>query len=228
MSKLIKIALVEDDRGFREALEDVFDMKSGFQVVASCENGEAALRRIPGTGCEFVVMDINLPGMSGIECLRQLKSREPGLCVTMLTSFDDDDNLFQSLVAGADGFLLKRTERHRLVDAVRDIIAGGAPISPQIARRMVGYFHQIAGEPKRVQDRDGNAPELADLTPREKEVLELLARGFTPKEVAAKLAIGWQTVRTYMKSIYEKLHVHNRTDAILKFLGKQPSSELPE
>jgi DNA-binding NarL/FixJ family response regulator len=144
----------------------------------------------------------------------------------MLTAFDDNDNLFQSLVAGADGYLLKRFARDRLVDAVRDIFSGGAPISPQIARRMVEYFHQI----KTTNIAKPSTPEtpstdVANLTAREQEVLALLATGHTPKEVADKLQISWQTVRNFIKFIYHKLHVHTRTDAVLKYLGRMPSTD---
>lgn len=225
MSKPVQMAIVEDDAGFRQVLQRIFAGVPDFNVVAACANGEAALRAIPGSGCELTIMDINLPGMSGIDCLRELKARIPGVRVVMLTSFDDNENLFQSLVAGADGYLLKRVARDRLLEAVRDIAAGGAPISPQIARRMVEYFHHLKTHaPAVAADSSAVDPTIQNLTSREHEVLALLAKGFTPKEVAGELGISWQTVRNFIKSIYDKLHVHNRTDAILKYLGRTPGA----
>jgi DNA-binding NarL/FixJ family response regulator len=221
----ICLAIVEDDAGFRQTLQRVFGSAPDFRVVSACANGEAALRQIPPTGCQLVIMDINLPGMSGIECLRALKERSPAPRVVMLTAFDDDDNLFQSLVAGADGYLLKRFARDRLLEALRDIVAGGAPISPQIARRMVEYFHhRQEAKPVAPAAAGGSCGEIASLTSREHEVLALLAKGRTPKEVAEDLRISWQTVRNFVKSIYGKLHVHTRTDAVLKYLKQEPSS----
>lgn len=222
----IRLAIVEDDAGFRHTLQRVFGAAGDFQLVAACGNGEAALRQLRVSECDLVLMDINLPGISGVECLRQLKSMHPGLRVVMLTAFDDNDNLFQSLVAGADGYLLKRFARDRLLEAVRDIMTGGAPISPQIARRMVEYFHRLkdGGPVAALPSTAPHAAEVASLTAREQEVLGLLAKGFTPKEVAANLNISWQTVRNFIKAIYEKLHVHTRTDAVLKYLGRSPEA----
>jgi DNA-binding NarL/FixJ family response regulator len=222
----IRLAIVEDDAGFRHVLQRVFGEAGDFHLVAACGNGETALRQLRVSECDLVLMDINLPGISGVECLRQLKAMRSGLRVVMLTAFDDNDNLFQSLVAGADGYLLKRFARDRLLEAVRDIMTGGAPISPQIARRMVEYFHRLkdGGPVAAAPSTTSHAAEVASLTPREQEVLGLLAKGFTPKEVAAELNISWQTVRNFIKAIYEKLHVHTRTDAVLKYLGRSPET----
>jgi DNA-binding NarL/FixJ family response regulator len=221
-TKSIPLGIVEDDSGYRQTLERVFGGAPDFQVAVACANGETALRQIPGAGCQLVLMDINLPGMSGIECLRELKQRVAGVRVVMLTAFDDNDNLFTSLLAGADGYLLKRFARARLLEAVREIVTGGAPISPQIARRMVEYFHQLQTKPDVASQAQAPGAEVRSLTSREQEVLALLAAGHTPKEVADKLQISWQTVRNFIKSIYEKLHVHTRTDAVLKYLGRAP------
>jgi DNA-binding NarL/FixJ family response regulator len=219
------MAIVEDDLGFRQTLQRVFGGAPDFEVVVACANGESAVRQIPDAGCHLTMMDINLPGMSGIECLRALKARVAGLRVVMLTAFDDSDNLFKSLVAGADGYLLKRFARDRLLDAVREIVAGGAPISPQIARRMVEYFHQLdAAKPDAASRIEMPGADVQNLTTREQEVLALLAKGRTPKEVADELRISWQTVRNFIKSIYDKLHVHTRTDAVLKYLGQTPEA----
>lgn len=226
MKPMIRVAIVEDHAGYRETLGAIFADTPDFKVVASCANAEAALTGVPSASCNLVLMDINLPGQSGIECLRALKAQLPGLRVVMLTSYDDNENLFQSLMAGADGYLLKRMARQRLLDALRDIVAGGAPISPQIARRMVEYFHNLntMGLPNLTPHKPVDV--TAELTAREREVLELLARGATPKEVAGKLNISWQTVRNHIRFIYDKLHVHTRTDAVLKYLGRDTTLRL--
>jgi DNA-binding NarL/FixJ family response regulator len=226
MKPMIRVAIVEDHAGYRETLGAIFADTPDFKVVASCANAEAALTGVPSANCNLVLMDINLPGQSGIECLRALKAQLPGLRVVMLTSYDDNENLFQSLMAGADGYLLKRMARQRLLDALRDIVAGGAPISPQIARRMVEYFHNLntMGLPQLTPNKPVDV--TAELTAREREVLELLARGATPKEVAGKLNISWQTVRNHIRFIYDKLHVHTRTDAVLKYLGRDTTLRL--
>ena len=224
MKTPIRVAIVEDHAGYRETLGQILCQTPDFKVVAACANAESALAQIPKAKCSLVLMDINLPGQTGIDCMRALKEQLPGVRVVMLTSYDDNDNLFQSLTAGADGYLLKRVVSSRLLEALRDIVAGGAPISPQIARRMVEYFHKSASAQKSSKSTSADSG-VAKLTAREREVLELLAAGATPKEVAAKLSISWQTVRNYIRFIYDKLHVHTRTDAVLKFLGRHPSSE---
>lgn len=221
MKSPIRIAIVEDHAGYRETLGQIFCNTTDFKVVATCANAESALVQIPKTKCNLVLMDINLPGQSGIDCMRELKAQIPGLHVVMLTSYDDNDKLFQSLMGGADGYLLKRVVSSRLLEALRDIMAGGAPISPQIARRMVEYFHKMSAAD--IPKSERNAPvdsAMTELTAREREVLELLAGGATPKEVSVKLNISWQTVRNHIRFVYEKLHVHTRTDAILKYLGR--------
>jgi len=223
MSSLIRVAIVEDHTGFRETLCQIFAGTPDFRVTVASPNAESALIHIPKAGCDLVLLDINLPGRSGIDCLRALKEQLADVRMVMLTAYDDNDSLFQSLLAGADGYLLKRTPRDRLLTSLRDIVAGGAPISPQIARRMVEYFHNLKGlESAAATPVD---PDIGDLTAREKEVLGLLAGGHTPKEVAAKLDISWQTVRNHIRFIYDKLHVHTRTDAVLKYFGRDPASE---
>jgi DNA-binding NarL/FixJ family response regulator len=224
MSKPVRLAIVEDASGFRRTLEAVFGSAPDFEVAAACANGEDALRQIPGARCQMVIMDINLPGMSGIDCLRELKALVPGLRVVMLTAFDDNENLFKSLAAGADGYLLKRFARDRLLEAVRDILNGGTPISPQIARMMIEYFHKThASGSESPAAALSPGSEVASLTAREREVLALLAQGYTPKEVADQLRISWPTVRNFIRFIYDKLHVHTRTDAVLKYLGRAPT-----
>jgi DNA-binding NarL/FixJ family response regulator len=223
MSSIIRVAIVEDHSGFRETLCQIFADTPDFRVPIACPNAESALVQIPKTGCDLVLLDINLPKQSGIDCLRALKEQMPHVRMVMLTAYDDNDSLFQSLLAGADGYLLKRTPRDRLLTSLRDIVAGGAPISPQVARRMVEYFHNLKGQ--KLATTTPVNPDMQDLTAREKEVLGLLASGNTPKEVAAKLDISWQTVRNHIRFIYDKLHVHTRTDAVLKYIGRDSTTE---
>jgi len=163
-----------------------------------------------------LLMDINLPGMLGTECVRQLKSLAPGLPVLMLTVYDDSEQVFKSLMAGATGYLLKRTPKEKLLEAIREVHSGGAPMSRQIARRVVQFFQEIDQLPAETQ----RAPEIATLTEREQEVLACLAQGHIYKEIANLLNISFETVRTHVRSIYEKLHVHSRTEAVLKYLGR--------
>jgi len=225
MSSSIRVAIVEDHTGFRETLSQILAGTSDFRVTAACPNAESALIQIPKARCDLVLLDINLPGQSGIDCLRALKGQLPSVRMVMLTAYDDNDSLFQSLLAGADGYLLKRTPRDRLLTSLRDIVGGGAPISPQIARRMVEYFHNLkAPGTATTPVTPPVESNIEDLTAREKEVLGLLAGGSTPKEVAAKLDISWQTVRNHIRFIYDKLHVHTRTDAVLKYIGRDPAS----
>lgn len=223
MSQPIRIAIVEDDAGLREVLQKIFSSAPDFKVVLTCPDGESALREIPAKVPNVVLMDINLPGMSGIDCLREVKRTQPKIRVVMVTVYDDDDRLFESLVSGADGYLLKRATRNRFLEAVREIVKGGAPISPKVARRMVEYFHQLkTSKPAQPSASPTTELELQDLTARELEVLAKLAEGLAPKEVASELKISWDTVRNHITNIYTKLHVHSRSEAILKYLGRKP------
>jgi len=222
MKQTIRIAMVEDNAGARATLRKLFASADDFLVTAVCPNAETALKQIPAAGCDVVLMDINLPGMNGIDCLRALKARMPGVSVVMLTAYDDNEKLFGSLLAGADGYLLKRLARAPLLEAVREIVTGGAPISPTMARRMVDYFHRLK-DMQAVPDPAPAAPEsdvdVEYLSAREKDLLRLLADGLSLKEAAAEMNLSWQTARSYTKKIYQKLHVHSRTDAVLKYLG---------
>jgi DNA-binding NarL/FixJ family response regulator len=226
MSERIRIAIVEDDAGLRDTFQQIFGSAPDFRVVGAWGDAETALRELPAKPPEVALMDINLPGMSGIECLRRIKESLPKVRVIMVTVYDDNDSLFQSLVAGADGYLLKRASRSRLLDSVREIVSGGAPISPQVARRMVEYFHQLKGQGnEKPADTVATAMDLQGLTAREQAVLAKLAEGFAPKEVAAELGISYDTVRNHTTNIYTKLHVHSRSEAILKYLGRKPGTE---
>ena len=207
----ITISIVEDQREMRESLAEWVGSAPGLRCVGTHATAEEALRDIPAENPDVVLMDINLTGMSGIECVARLKERRPGTQVLMLTTYDDGDLIFDSLRAGANGYLLKNMPREELVEAVQQVRAGGAPMSLQIARKVINYFHQ-AKKP---------AVELKSLTGREQEILRLLAKGYMYKEIADHLAISMSTVRTHVSAVYEKLHVHSRTEAAMKLADRE-------
>jgi DNA-binding NarL/FixJ family response regulator len=215
VNKPIEVALVEDDPNLRANLAAMLNGSTGFKCQAAYADGMAALSGIPSHRPDVVLMDINLPGMLGTECVRRLKDVAPNLPVLMLTVYDDSEQIFKSLMAGATGYLLKRTPRDKLLEAIREVDAGGAPMSRQIARRVVEFFQKVNELPS---DRQKPAV-VVSLTDREKEVLAALAKGYAYKEIAGQLNISFETVRTHLRTIYEKLHVHSRTEAVLKYLG---------
>jgi DNA-binding NarL/FixJ family response regulator len=204
------IAIVEDDKNLREDLADLLSGRKGFRCVGAFASAEEALQSLPAKRPDVVVMDINLPKMSGIDCTRELKSRLPETEVVMLTMFDDTKLIFAALRAGANGYLLKRAAPTELLAAIEQVRAGGSPMSPEIARQVVQFFQAQKPAP-------AGAGELSD---RERELLSLLARGQQYKEIADKLGISTDTVRSHIRRIYRKLHVHSRTEAAVKFLGK--------
>jgi DNA-binding NarL/FixJ family response regulator len=204
----IKVAIVDDDEGIRSSLSVLIDRAPGYSLVGEYANAETALKEIPRSLPDVVLMDINLPGMKGYECVRQLKEAQPSIQFLMLTVYEDSDSLFNSLRAGASGYLLKRTASAGLLDAVRDVFDGGAPMSPQLARRVVQFFSKPSGADTG----------LAKLTPAEREFLNQLAKGYAYKEIADRMKISIDTVRSYVRTVYEKLHVHSRTEAVVKFL----------
>ena len=204
----IKVAIVDDDEGIRASLSALIQRAPGFKLAGEFLNGEMALKEIPKLMPDVVLMDINLPGMKGYECVRQLKSAHATIQVLMLTVYEDSDSLFNSLRAGASGYLLKRTASARLLEAIRDVFEGGSPMTPQLARRVVQFFSRPASE---------SAP-LARLTPAEREFLDQLANGYAYKEIADRMNISIDTVRSYVRTVYEKLHVHSRTEAVVKYL----------
>jgi len=216
VNKMIQVALVEDDAGVRANLAKMIDSAPGFQCRAAYADATAALQGIPASKPDVVLMDINLPGMLGTECVSRLKRVAPNLPVLMLTVYDDGEQIFKSLMAGATGYLLKRTPKDKLLDAIREITNGGAPMSRQVARRVVQFFQEM----KQLPGPSRPAPEVETLTEREEEVLAHLAKGHAYKEIADLMGISFETVRTHVRTIYEKLHVHSRTEATLKYLGK--------
>ena len=203
----ITVAIVEDDAGIRDALMRVLGRAPEFRCLGWYENAEDALRELPAAKPDVVLMDINLPGMSGVECVRKLKAQEFPAQVLMLTVYEDSEQIFESLAAGASGYLLKRTPPSELLEAIRDVHTGGAPMSSQIARKVVASFRNVAP-----------TNPTAELSPREQEILGWLAQGFLIKEIAERLGIGFDTVRTHIRRIYEKLQVHSRAQAVAKFL----------
>jgi len=209
----IKVALVEDDDELRAQLALYLKRFPDCKLLADFADGETALAALPRLKPEVVVMDINLPGAAGIECVRRLKETVPGALFLMLTVYEDNDRLFNSLLAGASGYLLKRATPAEIVAAIRDLRAGGSPMSPQIARRIVQHYQQTSA-------RALPAEELGALSPHQQAFLDQLAKGYRYKEIADNLGISMDGVRSYIRRIYEKLHVHSRTEAVVKYLGR--------
>jgi DNA-binding NarL/FixJ family response regulator len=207
---LIEIALVEDNAGFRESLSALINSTPGFRCTGAFASAEEGLKQIPPLAPDVVLMDIHLPRMSGIECARQLKGKLPNTRILMLTVFADHDHIFQALLAGASGYISKRTAPADLLKAIEEVGGGGAPMSSDIAARVVEYFNQ----------KGVAAPaNEAGLSPREQEILELLAQGYLYKEIADRLGIAFDTVQWHIRHIYQKLHVRSRSQAIAKYLG---------
>lgn len=206
----IKVAIVEDDSGIRQSMAVLINGAPDFRCVGAYPSAEIALREIPQQRPDIVLMDINLPQMSGIECVRRLKAAQPSLQVLMLTVYMDSDLIFQSLTAGASGYLIKQTAHAEVLEALLEVHRGGAPMSTAIARKVVQYFHQKE-----------TPPPCGPLTKREHEILLQLAKGYHDKEIAQELSISTLTVRTHIKNSYEKLHVHSRAGAVARFLSSR-------
>ncbi|HVM49547.1 MAG TPA: response regulator transcription factor [Candidatus Acidoferrum sp.] len=210
MSKLIKVAIVDDEADLRENIAGFVDSSRGFRCVSAYASAEEALAGLPQDQPDVVLMDINLGGMSGIECVRLLKPRLAATQIVMLTVFDDTDRIFSALAAGASGYLLKRLAPAKLLEAIREVHEGGSPMSAPIARKVV---QSLQKEPPGPDDS-------AELSPREREVLHGLAEGQVYKQIADRLGVSIHTVRNYIRRIYEKLHVRSRTEAVAKFLTR--------
>jgi DNA-binding NarL/FixJ family response regulator len=207
----ISVSIVEDSRGTRESLTELLRRAPGLKCVSAHATGEQALREVPTARPDVVLMDINLPGMSGIECVARLKAQSPDTQILMLTTYEEGDLIFESLRAGANGYLLKNMPPSELVHAIEQVHEGGSPMSMHIARKVVNHFQQIK-QP---------SSEMEKLTKRELEILALLAKGFLYKEIADQLGITLSTVRAHLHTVYEKLHVQSRTEAVVKYLGKE-------
>jgi len=206
----IKISIVEDQPEMRESLVAWLGDAPGLRCVGAHATGEEALKRIPEENPDVVLMDINLTGMNGIQCVARLKESLPKTQVLMLTTYDEGDMIFDSLRAGANGYLLKNMPQAELVEAVQQVHSGGAPMSLQIARKVINHFHS---------NKQPN-PELEQLTGRELEILKLLAKGYMYKEIADQLSITMSTVRSHVCAVYDKLHVHSRSQATRKLTGE--------
>ncbi|HZL79227.1 MAG TPA: response regulator transcription factor [Candidatus Limnocylindrales bacterium] len=209
----IAISIVEDNDKLRATLARVIDRTDGFRCVSDYANAEDALADLPKIKPDVVLMDINLPGINGVECVRQLKKLLPQIQVMMLTVYEDTENIFNALAAGASGYMLKRTPAKELIEALREVQRGGSPMTTHIARKVVQSFQKSAGAQQ-------VANELSELSEREQQVLDLLAQGLIYKEIGEKLGISYETVHTYIRRIYEKLQVRTRTEAVAKFLRK--------
>jgi DNA-binding NarL/FixJ family response regulator len=211
----ISVSIVEDDPPVRASLARLIDSSSGCHCVSRHGSAEKALQEIPGIKPDVVLMDINLPGINGVECVRRLKPLLPATQIIMLTVYQNTENIFDALAAGATGYLLKQTTPDELLAAIQEVHAGGSPMSSHIARKIVLSF----------QRTPSSSPEAQSLTPREVEVLDLLAKGFLYKEIAEKTKTTYATVHTHIRHIYEKLHVRSRTEAVARHLGQPPPRE---
>lgn len=208
MPEVISVSIVEDNDQLRNTLARIINRSEGFRCASQHASAEDALKELPQIAPDVVLMDINLPGMNGVECVRRLKPLLPKTQIVMLTVYEDTENIFNALAAGATGYLLKRTSKNELLDAIREVHAGGSPMTAHIARKVVQSFQRPAPTTQTTEN----------LSEREREVLELLSQGFLYKEIADKLGISYETVHTYIRRIYEKLQVRTRTEAVARFL----------
>jgi len=205
----ISVSIVEDSEKLRGTLSRVLNRADGFRCVSQYGSAEEALKELPEVKPDVVLMDINLPGMNGVECVQKLKHILPGTQVMMLTVYEDTENIFNALAAGANGYMLKRTSSKELLEAIQEVQRGGSPMTMHIARKVVQSFQK--GPP---------AQGAENLSEREQQVLDLLCQGLMYKEIADKLQISYETVHTYIRRIYEKLQVRTRTEAVAKFLRR--------
>jgi len=206
----ISVSIVEDNDQLRKTLARVLNRADGFRCLSHYANAEDALKDLPQVRPDVVLMDINLPGMNGVQCVRQLKALLPQIQVMMLTVYEDTENIFNALAAGASGYMLKRTSSKELLEAIQDVQRGGSPMTMHIARKVVQSFQHTAA----------TAQPAENLSEREQQVLDCLTQGLMYKEIAEKLGISYETVHTYIRRIYEKLQVRTRTEAVAKFLRR--------
>ena len=204
----ITVSIVEDNDKLRGTLARLLDRSDGFRCLSQHANAEDALKGLPQVRPNVVLMDINLPGMNGVECVRQLKPLIPETQILMLTVYEDTENIFNALAAGAGGYLLKRTSSKELLEAIQAVQGGGSPMTMHIARKVVQSLQQTSA----------TAQPTENLSPREQEVLDYLSHGLLYKEISEKMGISYETVHTYIRRIYEKLQVRTRTEAVAKFL----------
>ena len=205
---MITVSIVDDEKELRESIKTFIDGSPGFRCVSAYHSAETALKHLPHDHPDVVLMDIHLTGMSGIECVERLKTMLPEMQVMMLTVYDDADQIFRALSAGASGYVLKRSTPAKLLEAIKELNEGGSPMSSSIARKVVASFQKSG------PGRD----EKTNLSPREQMVLESMAKGLTYKQAADQFGISIGTIRTYVRRIYEKLHVQSRTEAVAEYL----------
>ena len=210
MKTPITVAIVEDKEPIRQSLAILIDGADGFACQIAFETAEDALAQLPRQCVDVVLMDIDLPGMNGIDCVRQLKPLCPDTQFMMCTMYDEDETVFEALKAGANAYILKRSPPHKLLEAITELHEGGSPMSSTIARKIAGSFHADTSTPN----------ELDVLTPRERQILERLSKGHSHKEVAEELFVSPTTVRKHIFNIYEKLQVHSKVEAVNKYLGR--------
>jgi DNA-binding NarL/FixJ family response regulator len=206
----ISVSIVEDDTKVRESLARLIDGSPGYQCASAHASGESALAEIPRVKPNVILMDINLTGISGVECARQLKPLLPNTQIIMLTVYQNTEHIFDALAAGATGYMLKQTKPDKLLIAVKDVYEGGSPMSSHIARKIVQSFQQ----------QSAPNDETPSLSPREAQVIELLAKGYLYKEVADTMGVSYATIHTHIRHIYEKLQVRSRTEAVVKHLSQ--------
>jgi DNA-binding NarL/FixJ family response regulator len=209
----ITVCIVDDNNELRSALQEIVSMSEGYQCIGTMSTAAEALKELPEIKPDVVLMDINLgSGESGIDCVRELKPKIPGTNFMMCTVYEEDEKIFEALSAGATGYILKKTAPATMLEAIRELYQGGAPMSSQIARKVVAAFQN--------KPAAGGDSALGVLSNREREILELLSRGLMYKEIAAELSISQETVRKHVYHIYEKLHVTNRVEAVNKYYGR--------
>jgi DNA-binding NarL/FixJ family response regulator len=205
---MISVSIVDDEKKLCQSIATFLNNSPGFRCISIYGSATAALQHLPTDRPDVVLMDINMAGMNGIECVQQLKVLTPKIQILMLTVYDDTEQIFKALAAGATGYLLKRHEPGELLQAIRDVQAGGSPMSNSIARKVVASFQKAS--------KAGEKQDL--LTAKEQEVLDFLAQGLAYKQIGDKLGISINTIRTHLRHIYEKLHVQSRTEAVAKYL----------
>ena len=210
---MIKVGIVEDNKTLREGFETLFNRTPGFQCVCTCATVSEALKKIPKAMPDVVLMDIQLPDATGVECTAKIKELLPAVHIVIVTVYDDSERIFQALRAGACGYLLKRSQPENIINAVQEAHEGGVPMTPEIARKVIGQFRQ----------QTTTAAQMENLSDREREVLELVMHGLGNKSIADRLGVTVAAVKWHLQHIYEKLHVHSRTEAALKFKQTQTS-----
>ena len=208
---MIKVAIVEDNKTVREGFETLLNRTAGFQCVCTCGTVAEALKKIPKAAPDVILMDIQLPDSTGVECTAKIKEQMPAVHIVIVTVYEDSERIFQALRAGACGYLLKRAQPEKVIAAIQEAMDGGVPMTPEIARKVIGQF----------RGQSTVSREMDNLTDREREVLELVMHGHANKAIADRLGVTVAAVKWHLQHIYEKLHVHSRTEAALKFKSGQ-------